>query len=186
MPCLVPTRFDIILHCGWWPFRNLIKSRWHFNNFQEPLGQPLESDQGSSSLSRLLCTVLILLLLLLLTLPLWSQPPVTPIFYSVFFPMPTWRWPRSLMTTSNYTGYLCDYSNPPTSLSLVSECWVQEDCVQDRSLQCPSNVFWPFNICLSQNNPSKCNPGLKMKTSLEVGLDGRFLILNIVLETCTV
>jgi hypothetical protein len=32
----------------------------------------------------------------------------------------------------------------------------------------PSNAIWPFKIYLSQNNPSKCNPKLKMKTSLDV------------------
>jgi serine/threonine protein kinase len=41
-------------------------------------------------------------------------------------------------------------------------------CVQDQSLQCPSNAIGPFKIYLSENNPSKCNPKLKMKTSLEV------------------
>ena len=51
--------------------------------------------------------------------------------------------------------------------------------VQDWSLQCPSNAIWPFKIYLCQNNSSKCNPKLKMKTSLEV-------ILHIVLETCTI
>ena len=40
--------------------------------------------------------------------------------------------------------------------------------LQDSSLQCPSNVIWPFNVYLSHNNPSKRNPKLKMKTSLEV------------------
>ena len=40
--------------------------------------------------------------------------------------------------------------------------------VQDWSLQCPSNAIWPFKIYLSQHNPSKRNPKLKMKTSLEV------------------
>ena len=78
--------------------------------------------------------------------------------------------------------------------------------VQDWSLQCPSNAIWPFKIYLSQNNPSKCNPKLKMETSPEVfntictpqeltslrhchlqemELDGWFLLLHIVLETCT-
>jgi hypothetical protein len=40
--------------------------------------------------------------------------------------------------------------------------------VQDWSLQYPSNVIWPFKLHLSQNNPSKCNPILKTKMSLEV------------------
>jgi hypothetical protein len=40
--------------------------------------------------------------------------------------------------------------------------------VQDWSLQCPSNVMWPFKIYLSQIGPSKHSPELKMKTSLEV------------------
>ena len=39
---------------------------------------------------------------------------------------------------------------------------------QDRSLQCPSNAISPIKIYLSQNNPSKRNPILNMKTSLEV------------------
>ena len=39
---------------------------------------------------------------------------------------------------------------------------------KDRSLQCPSNAIWPFKIYLSQNNPSKRNPKLEMKTSFEV------------------
>ena len=38
--------------------------------------------------------------------------------------------------------------------------------VQDRSLQCPSNA--PFKIHLAQNDPSKRNPELKTKTSIEV------------------
>jgi hypothetical protein len=42
--------------------------------------------------------------------------------------------------------------------------------VQDRSLQCPSNVIWSFKIYLSQDNPSKHNPNLKMKTSHEVDI----------------
>ena len=78
---------------------------------------------------------------------------------------------------------------------------------QDWSLQCPSNATWLFKIYLSQNNPSKCNPKLKMKMSLtvlnrisppqeptkhralslqEVELDGWFSILHIILETCTI
>jgi hypothetical protein len=40
--------------------------------------------------------------------------------------------------------------------------------VQDWSLQCPSNAIWLFNINLFQKNPSKCNPELEMKMSLEV------------------
>jgi hypothetical protein len=40
--------------------------------------------------------------------------------------------------------------------------------VQDLSLRCPSNVIWPFKIYVSQNNPSKRNPKLKMKMSLEI------------------
>jgi hypothetical protein len=47
--------------------------------------------------------------------------------------------------------------------------------VQDWSLQCPSNAIWTFKIYLSQNNPSKRNPKLKMKMSLEV--------LNIITQT---
>ena len=79
--------------------------------------------------------------------------------------------------------------------------------VQDRSLQCPSNAIWPFKMYLSQNSPSKHNPNLKMKTSLEilninmpttttnehralsqqeVEFDAWFLILHIVLETHTI
>jgi hypothetical protein len=80
--------------------------------------------------------------------------------------------------------------------------------VQDWSLQCPSNAIQPFKIHLSQNNPSKRNPKLKIKTSLEVlnvicpsqeptnkrrasslqeeELDSWFLILHSVLETCTI
>ena len=73
---------------------------------------------------------------------------------------------------------------------------------KELSLQCPSSTIWPFKIYLSQNSPSKRNPNLKMNTSLEVlnmicppqeptsiglqemELDGWFLILHIVLETC--
>ena len=40
--------------------------------------------------------------------------------------------------------------------------------VQEWSLQCPSNTVWPFIIYLFQNNPSKCNPELKVKTLFEV------------------
>ena len=40
--------------------------------------------------------------------------------------------------------------------------------VQSWSLQCPSNMIWPFKIYLSPNNPLKCNPKLEMKMSLEV------------------
>ena len=40
--------------------------------------------------------------------------------------------------------------------------------VQDWSLQCPSNAIWSLKIYLSQNNPSKRNSKLKMKTSLEI------------------
>ena len=36
------------------------------------------------------------------------------------------------------------------------------------SLRCPSNAISAFKIYLSQNNPSKRNPKLKMNTSLEV------------------
>ena len=39
---------------------------------------------------------------------------------------------------------------------------------QNRSLQCPSNWFGPSKYICMKNNPSKCNPKLKMKTSLEV------------------
>ena len=45
------------------------------------------------------------------------------------------------------------------------EGWCQ--CFKS-SLQCLSNTIWPFKIYCIQNNPSKCNPKLKMKTSLEV------------------
>ena len=79
--------------------------------------------------------------------------------------------------------------------------------VQDWSLQCPSNAIWAFKIYLSQNNPSKRNPKLRNEdvtwnphynmpatrtnkcgalSLQEVELDGWFLILHIVLETCTI
>ena len=60
----------------------------------------------------------------------------------------------------------------------VELMWVQDPrfSVQDWSFKCPSNVIWPFKICLFQNNPSKRNPELKMKTSLEV--------LNILCSLC--
>ena len=60
--------------------------------------------------------------------------------------------------------------------------------VQDWSLQCPSNVIWPFKIYPSQNNLSKCNPKSKMKMSLEVlniifpPQESTSIILHIVLE----
>ena len=50
----------------------------------------------------------------------------------------------------------------------VNKMGVRYVSVQDWNLQCPSNVIWPFKIYHSQNNPSKCNPKLTMKTSLEV------------------
>ena len=40
--------------------------------------------------------------------------------------------------------------------------------VQDWSFQCHVNMIWAFKIYLSQNNPSKRNPKLKMEMSLEV------------------
>ena len=43
--------------------------------------------------------------------------------------------------------------------------WVQ---FKRKMLGSASNTIWPFKIYLSQNNPSKRNPILKMKTSLEV------------------
>jgi hypothetical protein len=49
-----------------------------------------------------------------------------------------------------------------------SICFTPHANVQDWGLQCPSSMIWLFKIYLSQNNPSKCNPQSKMKTSLEV------------------
>ena len=56
--------------------------------------------------------------------------------------------------------HLCEFVLPKESLHGSS--------VQDWSLQCPSHASSPFKIHLSQNNSSKRNPKLKMKTSLEV------------------
>ena len=70
-----------------------------------------------------------------------------------------------------------------------------------------SNAIWPFKIYLSQNNPSKTQPQIENEdvtwspqynmlvtrtnkrralSLQEVELDGWFLILHIVLETCTI
>ena len=46
--------------------------------------------------------------------------------------------------------------------------WRMVTNVQDWSIQCPSNVIWPFKIYLAQNNSSWRNPKLKMRMSLEV------------------
>ena len=92
------------------------------------------------------------------------------------------------------------------NLLRASKTWfIKAHIVQDWSFQCPSNAIRTFKIYLSQNNPSKCNPKVKMKASLEVitiicmsqepisvghlslqevELDGWFLIPHIILETC--
>ena len=77
----------------------------------------------------------------------------------------------------------CDHEKRPSKMGQLCGSWCKQPLrgcglrktlgykpcnVLDWNLQCPSNTIWPFKIYFSQNNPSKCNPELKMRTSLEV------------------
>ena len=108
------------------------------------------------------------------------------------------RWERSLS--------VWDGLKEPQIMLRLHHVVLVTFSVHDWSLQCPSNAIWPFKIYHSQNNPSKCSPELKNEdvtwspqynlpttrtnkrralSLQEVELDGWFLILHIVLETCT-